>query len=198
VANAEITYARNTQRPSRPLDTTAQFYLRPWFGALVERVQVVWRARLNDHVELMRRVITDGSRAQTYGYTIYVAPRMGAQDAGSASQLVLLAHELVHVEQYIRAGERLTRFCEVYMQGWAQAQGVYTHNPLEDEAFEKAFAFAQWLGQQVPVSTVPERLLYRYEGDQTPLRETLIPKRVPLAQAEAQQDGGKNQGRPRR
>lgn len=182
VASAELTYARNTQHPSRPLDATAQRYLRPWFGALLDKVQVMWRAQLNDHLEIMRYVLTSGSRAQTYGYTIYVAPSQGASDPGNTRQLLLLAHELVHVEQYLRAGESLARFCQAYMQGWAEGGGVYRRNPLEQEAFEKTFAFAQWLGQQVPAATKAESIPYGHEGEKGTPRQTLIPRRVPLAE----------------
>lgn len=196
VANAEITYARNAQRPSQPLDATTQYYLRPWFGDLVDKVHVVWQARLNDNLEIFRGVLTGGSRAQTYGYQVYIAPSERAWDPGNSRQLLLLAHELVHTEQYVRAGESLPRFCQEYMQGWAQRSGVYAQNPLEQEAFEKSFAFAQWLGQQVPSASQADRIVYFHEGDKPPARQTLIPRRVPLRAAAPQKPAPQVTQRP--
>ena len=196
VANAEITYARNVQRPSRPLDATAQYYLRPWFGDLVDKVHVVWQARLNDHLEIFTRVLTGRSRAQTYRYQVYIAPSEGAWDPGNPRQLLLLAHELVHTEQYVRSGESLTRFCQEYVQSWEQSNGVYTQNSLEQEAFEKAFAFAQWLGQQVPSTSKADQVVYLHEGDKPPARQTLIPRRLPLRNTFPQKPAPQARQRP--
>jgi hypothetical protein len=196
VANAEVTHARNARRPSQPLDATAQYYLRPWFGDLVDKVRVVWKARLNDHIEIARRVLPGGSRAQTYGYQVYMAPSQRARDPGNPHQLILLAHELVHTEQYVRAGESLPRFCQEYVQNWAQSGGVYAQNPLEQEAFEKAFVFAQWLGRQVPSAAPADQMAYRHEGDKPPARQTLIPRRVPQRDAAPQMSAPQATQRP--
>ena len=186
VANAEMTSARNTLTPGQPLDTTAQYYLRPWFGALVDKVRVIWNARLNDQLELAKRFLTQGSRAQTYGYQVYIAPSQGARAPESAQQLLLLAHELVHTAQYVRYGENLARFCQEYVQGWAQSGGVYEQNPLEREAFDTAFAFAQWLSQQVPAAAKTDSLVYLHGGDRPPARQTRIPRLVPRVDTDRQ------------
>lgn len=180
MANADITRARNRQRLAQPLDTTAQYYLRPWFGALVDSVRVVWQAKLNDRLVLGRRVVGQGSRAQTYGYQIYVAPSQSPRDPGDPLQLLLLAHELVHTEQFMRYGARLTRFCQAYVAAWEHSAGVYADNPLEQEAFDKAFAFAQWLAQQLPATPQGERLLYTHEGEGPQGRQLALPRRLPL------------------
>jgi hypothetical protein len=185
-ANAEITSARNMPASGQPLDTTARYYLRPWFGGLVDKVRVIWSARLTDQVELAKRVLTRGSRAQTYGYQVYIAPSQGARDPESAQQLILLAHELMHTAQYVRYGENLARFCQEYMQGWAQSGWIYEQNPLEREAFDTAFAFAQWLGQQIPATSKTASTVYRHEGDHQPARQTRIPLRVPRVDTERQ------------
>jgi hypothetical protein len=184
VANAEITATRNLQTAAQPLDATAQYYLRPWFGDLVEKVRVIWHARLNDHLELAGRVFSAGSYAQTYGYQVYIASSQGAREPESAPQLVLLAHELVHTAQYVRYGEDLARFCHAYIQGWEQARGVYKHNPLEQEAFNTAFAFAQWLGRLKPAATQADSLVYVHQGDRQAARQTRIPRRLPRVDAD--------------
>lgn len=178
VANAELTAARNVQHPAQPLDGTSRYYLRPWFGDLVDRVRVIWNARLNDQMEFVRGLIAPGSRAQTYGYQLYIAPSQGAPDPESTPQLLLLAHELVHTAQYVRYGEDLARFCHEYMQGWVQSRGVYAQNPLEQEAFDTAFAFAQWLGQQTLAPSKTESMVYQHEGDRRPARQTHLPRRL--------------------
>jgi hypothetical protein len=179
VANAELTATRNTHIAAQPLDPTARYYLHPWFGDLVDKVRVVWNARLNDRLELARRVLAQGSHAQTYGYRIYIASSQGTREPESALQLILLAHELVHTAQYVRYGADLTRFCQEYIRGWEQSGGVYTHNPLEQEAFNTAFAFAQWLNRLVPAAAKAESLSYVHQGDRRPARQTRIPRRVP-------------------
>lgn len=196
VANAELTYARNAQQPALPLDATAQAYLRPWFGNLVDKVRVVWNARLNDSLEIGRQVLARGSRAQTYGYQVFVSPSQGARDPGSTGQLLLLAHELVHVAQYVRYRESLERFCHEYVQGWARHGGVYNQNPLEQEAFEAAFEVAQWLGQQVRSASKADTMAYVHEGDRLPARKTLLPRRVPVIDASHQQATQQRSGRP--
>lgn len=186
VANAELTSARNILHPAQPLDTTAQYYLRPWFGDLVDKVRLTWNARLNDHLGFANGILTQGSRAQTYGYQVYIAASQGARDPESPQQLLLLAHELVHTAQYVRYGENLAHFCHEYMQGWAQSRGVYKQNPLEHEAFDTAFAFAQWLGQQVPAASQTDSMIYLHGGDRQPARQTRIPRRLPRVDTDRQ------------
>lgn len=186
IANAELTAAQNRQHPAQPLDTTAQYYLRPWFGDLVDTVRVIWNARLTDQLEFARRLLIQGSRAQTYGYQMYIAPSQGARDPESTEQLLLLAHEFVHTAQYVRYGENLARFCHAYMQGLVQSAGVYEQNPLEQEAFDTAFAFAHWLGQQAAATSQTDSTVYLHQGDRPPARQTRIPRRVPRIDADRQ------------
>ncbi|MGE3540660.1 MAG: DUF4157 domain-containing protein [Candidatus Tectimicrobiota bacterium] len=179
VVNAELTQNRNRRLPAQPLDATVVAYLRPWFGSLVEPVRVVWQARLNDRFVLGGEVLARGSRAQTYGYHIYVAASQGAADPGSSLQLLLLAHELVHTEQFVQAGGRVSRFCQAYIQGWEQRGGIYTANPLEQEAFERTFALAQWLAEQFPEAARRDPVLYTHEGEGPQGRTVMLPRRLP-------------------
>lgn len=196
VANAELTYAWNAQQPALPLDATAQAYLRPWFGNLVDKVHVVWNARLNDRLAVDGQVLARGSRAQTYGPQVFISSSQGVRDPGSTRQLLLLAHELVHTAQYVRYRESLERFCHEYIQGWAQHGGAYAQNPLEQEAFEAAFEVAQWLGQQARSASQADTMVYFHGGDRPPARKTLIPRRVPIIDASHQQATQQRSGRP--
>jgi hypothetical protein len=71
--------------------------------------------------------ITD---AMTFGYKIYFK---GSNIQKTDEGLLLLMHELVHVDQVRRRGDSETRFACDYGVGYLQA-GNYLDNPLEVEA----------------------------------------------------------------
>lgn len=130
----------------QPLDEIQKHYLRPHFGDLVDRVDVIYNATLLDEwVAASFRLNFGRSNAQVYGNKIYVK---SDYKRGSVKQLILLAHELVHVQQYERLGS-LNEFGYEYFKEYERAGQSYRHNIMEREAFEFEAEFAKWLSQEL-------------------------------------------------
>lgn len=142
-AAAQWMAANNTK--SRKLDDWQKYYLRPHFGDLVDRVEVIYNSTLPDEwVAASFRVDLSKSNAQVYGNKIYIS---GPYKPRDDRQLILLAHELVHVRQYEELGS-LDKFGYQYFKEYERAGQVYRNNRMEKEAFTFERQFALWLIQQ--------------------------------------------------
>lgn len=130
----------------RSLDKLQKRYLRPHFGDLVDRVEIVYDAVLMDEwVAASFRVDVGQSNAQVYGYRVYIKD---SYHKGKIQQLILLAHELVHVQQYEKLGS-LNNFGYQYFKEYKRANQQYRQNRMEAEAFTFEKKFAKWLRQQI-------------------------------------------------
>ncbi|MBE9040488.1 DUF4157 domain-containing protein [Oscillatoriales cyanobacterium LEGE 11467] len=142
--SAQIIEAHNGL--SQPLDETQKRYFRPHFGDLVDRVYIIYNAQLMDEwVSASFRIDLGRSNAQVYGNRIYLRDAYKPDDF---DQLVLLAHELVHVRQYEQFGG-LEEFGYRYFQEYKRADQSYKNNPLEQEAFEFEKQFSRWLKREM-------------------------------------------------
>ncbi len=122
-----------------PLADTQRSALRPYFDDLVDRVRVVWDAKLLDQWAVGRYALRPSNwGGQSYGDRIYLNQPMRPGDAG---QLQLLAHELVHSRQTERFGG-LEGFGYEYFKGYYLAGLSYEGNGLEREAIEFQAEFA--------------------------------------------------------
>ncbi len=132
----------NNNSVAQELNEEQKYYLRYHFGDLVDRVEVVYNAKLmEDWIAASLRLNFGHSNAQVYGNRIYIKDAYKPDDF---NQLVLLAHELVHVEQYHELGG-LEQFGYHYFQEYKKANQVYQKNRFEQEAFEFEAEFAAWL-----------------------------------------------------
>lgn len=132
--------------PGQGLDEIQKQYLRPHFGDLVDRVEIVYNATLPDEwVAASFRLNFGKSNAQVYGHRIYVKSTYKERDY---KQLILLAHELVHVHQYEELGS-LNQFGYQYFKEYERAGQSYKHNSMEQEAFKFESEFAKWLSEEL-------------------------------------------------
>jgi hypothetical protein len=136
---ANIMHLRNPQ--NQGLTPEQKKYLQPFFGDLVDRVKISYNAQLMDRWSTLDQEIHIGeidSLAQTYGLDIYVR---SPYELRNRKQLILLSHELVHVQQYLRFGN-ISKFGYEYFSAYYKAGKKYALNPLEIEAksMEKKFA----------------------------------------------------------
>ena len=130
----------------RGLDDLQKRYLRPHFGDLVDRVEVVYGATLMDEwVAASLRIDVGKSNAQVYGHKIYVT---APYKPGDVKQLILLAHEIVHVKQYEELGG-IDKFGYNYFKEYKRAGQNYRHNKMEREAFAFETKFARWLSEEL-------------------------------------------------
>jgi hypothetical protein len=133
----------------RGLDDFQKQYLRPHFGDLVDRVEVVYGATLMDEwVAASLRIDVGKSNAQVYGQKIYVT---APYKQGDVKQLILLAHELVHVQQYEELGG-IDKFGYNYFKEYKRAGQNYRRNKMEREAFTFETKFARWLSEELAKS----------------------------------------------
>ncbi|MBK4729211.1 DUF4157 domain-containing protein [Oxynema sp. CENA135] len=143
-AAAQVIESNNT-RP-QPLDETQKQFLRPYFGDLVDRVEVVYDATLmEDWVAASFKINVGQSNAQVYGNKIYIKQ---PYQPGDLQQIVLLAHELTHCQQYEQLGS-LGKFGYEYFKEYKKANENYRDNKLEQEAFTLEKEFARWLSEQI-------------------------------------------------
>lgn len=128
------------------LDEIQKYFLRPHFGDMVDRVQVVYNSQLvDDWIAASFRINVGHSNAQVYGNRIYIKEPYKAADI---DQLVLLAHELVHVQQYEQLGG-LEQFGAEYFQAYKRADQTYKKNVFEQEAFAFEAEFRTWLMEEM-------------------------------------------------
>ncbi|WP_232731624.1 DUF4157 domain-containing protein [Kamptonema formosum] len=130
----------------RGLDDLQKRYLRPHFGDLVDRVEVVYGATLMDEwVAASLRIDVGKSNAQVYGHKIYVT---APYKPGDVKQLILLSHELVHVQQYEELGG-IDKFGYQYFKEYKRAGQNYRRNKMERDAFVFEAKFARWLSEEL-------------------------------------------------
>ncbi len=170
MANAKTTKSRNIDYGGGPrnLSPTQKYFLRQRFGELIDRVTVIWNAYLNDHVTYDGRVVYEYSGAQTYGYRIYIEDK---QKPNNTDQIMTLAHELVHVQQYERYEKSLNKYCRKYMDRWVDAQFSYFDNELEHEAFSEEYKFASWLSSNFYDSSAEG---FEYESESPNIKRRLL------------------------
>ncbi len=135
----------------RGLNYTEKYYLRPWFGDLVDKVMVTWGASLNREIRVGGQTVAVASDAQTFGHNIYFRER---RKTGDSMQMISLAHELLHAWQYQQIGESMKKFCRAYMDGYFRAGMDYYKNPLEKVAYDFEIKFAHWLAEKHPNHSV--------------------------------------------
>jgi hypothetical protein len=146
-------------------------YYRPLFGNLVDRVRVVYEAKLLDRWEQDGKETHIGgvdSIAQTYCDRLYLRD---PHKAGDTQQLTLLAHELTHAQQCAKAGG-IGKFGFEYFQGYYHSGEVYQDNPLEQSARSMETKFARQLCKSIacPPSTGQYYANYRGSGLKVPVR----------------------------
>jgi Domain of unknown function (DUF4157) len=158
---AQIMAIRNPQ--GVPLDTTQKSYLRPLFGNLVDRVTVVYQAKLLDRWSQGGKETHIGgvdSSAQTYCDRIYIR---AADRPHNTDRLVLLAHELTHSQQCHQAGG-ISKFGERYFQGYYQGGKTYQNNPLEKSARAIEEKFTRQLCNAIGCPPRSGRYYVNYKG----------------------------------
>ena len=114
-----------------------KFYLRPFFGDLVDSAQVFTGVGLEYSIAGVRvdrdaAAITAGNRITTQQYRDELYP----------GWILLLAHEMTHVHQYAQTGR--DRFCEAYTNDFINGFDYYAI-PFEHSAFSLEFRFAHYL-----------------------------------------------------
>jgi Domain of unknown function (DUF4157) len=158
---AQIMAIRNPQ--GVPLDATQKSYLRPLFGDLVDRVTVVYQAKLLDRWSQGGKETHIGgvdSSAQTYCDRIYIR---AADRPHNTDRLVLLAHELTHSQQCHQAGG-ISKFGERYFQGYYQGGKTYQNNPLEKSARAIEEKFTRQLCNAIGCPPRSGRYYVNYKG----------------------------------
>ena len=137
----------NDDRPSVAIDDERKALLRPDFGDIVDDVLIVYGAELVELVILGQRIGTNAD-AQTFGTRLYFE---GPYVAGDADQLKLLAHELIHTQQYRDARRSSWEFGKRYFREYYRAGFSYDDNEMEKEADEFAACFILRAGSLVSV-----------------------------------------------
>jgi Domain of unknown function (DUF4157) len=158
---AQIMAIRNSSGVS--LDLAQKGYLRPLFGNLVDRVKIVYQAKLLDRWSQGGKETHIGgvdSSAQTYCDRIYIRAKY---KAGDTDRLVLLAHELTHAQQCDQAGG-ISQFGERYFQGYFQGGKTYQNNPLEKSARRMEEKFTYQLCDRLSCPPRSGRYYVNYKG----------------------------------
>jgi Domain of unknown function (DUF4157) len=146
-----------------PLDLAQKSYLRPLFGNLVDRVTVVYQAKLLDRWSQGGKETHIGgvdSSAQTYCDRIYVRAAYQPRDT---DRLVLLAHELTHARQCAQAGG-IGQFGERYFKGYYHGGQTYQNNPLEKSARAMEEKFTHQLCDNIGCPPSSGRYYVNYKG----------------------------------
>ena len=146
-----------------PLDLNQKSYLRPLFGNLVDRVTVVYQAKLLDRWSQGGKETHIGgvdSSAQTYCDRIYIRAAYQPHDT---DRLVLLAHELTHAKQCQQAGG-ISQFGERYFKGYHQGGQTYQNNPLEKSARAMEERFTHHLCDTIGCPPQNGRYYVNYKG----------------------------------
>lgn len=146
-----------------PLDLAQKGYLRPLFGSLVDRVTIVYQAKLLDRWSQDGKETHIGSvnsAAQTYCDRIYI--RAGYQP-GRTKDLILLAHEMTHSQQCQQAGG-ISKFGKRYFQGYDRGGQIYENNPLEKSARKIEQKFAKQLCNSISCPPRRGRYYPNYQG----------------------------------
>ncbi|WP_309744036.1 MULTISPECIES: DUF4157 domain-containing protein [unclassified Chamaesiphon] len=158
---AQIMEFRNP--PGKALELAQKRYLRPLFGDLVDRVTVVYQAKLLDRWSQGGKETHIGgvdSSAQTYCNRIYIRAGDRPRDT---DRLVLLAHELTHARQCQQAGG-ISQFGERYFQGYYRGGQIYQNNPLEKSARAMEERFTHHLCDTIGCPPRSGRYYVNYKG----------------------------------
>jgi hypothetical protein len=139
-AAAKTMLGRNNHG-KRSLDNFQKRYLRDNFSSQIDRVSIVYDAQLMDRWVIGSMSIHLGavdSTAQTYCDRVYLRSTYQPKDI---NQLIVLAHEIVHVRQCQQLGG-IKQFGYTYFKEYKRANQKYEKNKLEKEAFvfQKKFA----------------------------------------------------------
>lgn len=150
-AAAQLMISNNGEPES--LDDTQKKYLRPYFGDLVDRVEVIYNATLmEDWVAASFKINVGESNAQVYGHKIYIKK---PYKEGDLEQLVLLAHELIHCKQYEELGS-LGKFGYHYFKEYKRAGESYKGNKFEQEAFAFEAEFGKKVAKEMKKKYSPQ------------------------------------------
>lgn len=150
-AAARWMYANNAS--NQELDNIQKEYLRPYFGSLVDRVEIAYNAKLMDdwlHGDFKIDIGQVDAVAQTYCQHIYIEDSYKPRDY---RQLIILAHELVHSEQCQQLGGA-SQFGYHYFKEYKKAGQNYANNLMEIMADKFDKQFAGWLSQQLANSQI--------------------------------------------
>jgi len=145
------------------LEPAQKGYLRPLFGDLVDRVTVVYQAKLLDRWSQGGKETHIGgvdSSAQTYCDRIYIRASHRPHDT---DLLILLAHELTHAQQCDRAGG-ISQFGEHYFKGYYEGGQTYQDNPLEKSARSMEQKFTRQLCDKIGCPPRSGRYYVNYKG----------------------------------
>lgn len=145
-AAAETMQAKNGR--DQQLDDFQKKYLRVRFGDLVDKVGIVYGAKMMDEWCAMGKCTRTDSAAQTYCNRIYVKDQYSP---GDVNQLMLLAHELRHSEQCRETGGE-GKFGFHYFREFKRANQNYENNKMEVDARRAAddFAAKYYAGELLP------------------------------------------------
>ncbi len=141
-------WMRTNNSSSRPLDELQKKYLRTYFGDLVERVAIIYDAKLLDgwlYADFKIDIGQVDAIAQTYCQNIYIED---SYKPGDPVQLVLLAHELVHSRQCELLGGT-TQFGYAYFKEFKRVGQSYKDNKWEREAKAIQLQVNKWLSHQM-------------------------------------------------
>jgi hypothetical protein len=135
------------------LDEFQKRYLRPHFGNLVDRVAIIYNARMMDQWSAFGKNINlsgVNTAAQTYCNRIYIRD---SYKPNNTEQLVTLSHEMTHTKQCESLGGD-GKFGFHYFREYKRAGQSYENNKLEQEAYSFENQFTSWLqNQSAPVAT---------------------------------------------
>lgn len=137
-AGAKLMQLTHDRRSAEPLDDRVKAALRPSFGALVDRVRVIWDAIPLDRWSPVQPGGT--TLGMTFGHEIYIAYPRPVE--WSESDLELILHELVHTRQFEELGHSFSEFGYRYFKGWARAGFQYFPNRMEAHARDDAHRHA--------------------------------------------------------
>ncbi|HMN29199.1 MAG TPA: DUF4157 domain-containing protein, partial [Caldilineaceae bacterium] len=138
-AAADVMQEKHAGSQSYWLSSYQKEALRPYFGALVDRVSIIYNGRMMDYLgSIGGKTLPGESNAQTYGLRIYIN---GSYDERNCAQLTLLAHELAHSRQYEQSGSSLSNFGYHYFKSWARNGFRYGKINFEVEAEDVEAAY---------------------------------------------------------
>lgn len=127
-------FTRNKNDKFRGLSRIEKGILRPFYGDLVDEVEIYDPARLMSEWGGGAYAIELGQYGgQTFGKRIYLDD---TRDYTDISRVVLLGHELCHTEQFIKRGSSFEKFGRDYFEGFAKGGGC-SNNHMEKECVAK-------------------------------------------------------------
>ena len=133
VAASKAIALKNRNRPQQTLEDNRKSWLRPNFASLVDQVRIVYSADLVPSINVLGVKLKTSAIGQTFGNKIYMNPKHKPNDA---TQLVQLAHEMVHARQYHNRGKSLSKFGRDYFRGLYRAGFSYSKNYMEKDAYD--------------------------------------------------------------